>query len=246
MQKIIALILALSIILASCSNGRNPAENEKPIEGNNSYHDRYCVLFWPDLEKRTLISVIEPIGVFSGEKTYEAVIKKLFETPPPDATDILNKNVRLISVSSVQNIVTVNLSSEFATNMYPSEQLIAIMSIVNTMTSFRGIDYVVIKVNGEDFKLGNRPFGPLSRYYTDISTAYYKFMADLALQYDTGPVNETFNCALYFASKDKKHVIPEVRTVNFKDKKYIETIINELSGGPLNDTYLMSTLEYPL
>ena len=123
---------------------------------NNSYHNVKCSIYYADHSMMRLIPIEYDCGYSSTSGAAKKVIKKLI-----DGADSNSKILRVIpankgcmSVKVKDTTAYVDLKKEFIQNKPENRnlELLAIYSVVNSLTSIKGIDTVKFTVEGEDKK----------------------------------------------------------------------------------------------
>ena len=154
---------------------------------------------------------------------------------PNGFRSIIPSDAEILDLNLDNGVLTINFSHEFldVSSKYEEKMLEA---IIYSMTSIKGIDKVVIMVEGEVLnKLPNSGKSipsSLDRSY-GINKVY--------------ELNNTFNIdsyTIYYSSSynDYNYYVPVTKYINNEKQDKVKIIISELSTSPLYETNLMSYL----
>ena len=166
---------------------------------------------------------------FRGSNLIQQAVKELAKGP--DSNELIStlpKDLKVNRVKFAENIITVDLSSEF----YQSENLpLTRASLVNTILELGNAKYVKLLVDGKDAVVSS----DLQRVVPGLLTRYPVKIADIIAQetqtFDN-PATAKINRELFFQDNTGRFLLPEVRTIMVKGGKYAEAIIRELTKGP--------------
>lgn len=207
MKRIFAVIMCVILIsLAGCTNS-----DEKTIDVN---------FYYANSEKTTIEYEESSVTYTSQEEPMRKVIERLLQGPKSSKLqEIIPENTALNEVVTNNNLVIVDFSKEFITENEIDNLLIR-ACVVNTLTSIKGIDNVLILVNGDNLKdeEGNI-LGIIKK--EDI-------VCDEELTKETD-----MYVKLYFAETDYGMLIPEGREITVSQNELTEMkIVKELLKGP--------------
>ena len=135
--------------------------NQKPIgimnqdsflensgENLNSYQETDVVLYFVSKDGEKLVKEERKV-YFDRNVTLETVVvEQLLKGPRESAKPTLSSNVKVVSVTTVDNICYVNLSRDFVQDALPLREEIPIYSIVNSLVDTCGVKKVQIAVEG--------------------------------------------------------------------------------------------------
>lgn len=134
---------------------------------------------------------------------------------------VIANDVDIISVTVENGAVTCDLSRNFLTED-ENKNILSVYAIVKTLCQIDGVKTAKVLSGGQAIVA---PGGKPVDYLSD---------RDINLEDDVESP-EAKDVVLYFASKDKKMLIKEQRTIRITDKQPIEQyIVNELIKGPEN------------
>ncbi len=137
---------------------------------------------------------------------------------------VIGKDVDVSSLAVENGAVTCNFSKDFLTDDQ-NKTILSVYAVVKTLCQVNGVKTVKILAGGHDIIA---PDGTPVDYLSD---------QDINLE-DDSESPEAKDVVLYFASKDKKKLVKEQRTIRITDKQPVERyIINELIKGPENKDY---------
>ena len=166
-------------------------------------------------------------GLIIGGKKSGIITNGFRSIIPPD-TSILDINLE-------NKILTINFSKELLEVSEPEEEKM-IESIIYTLTSIKGIDKVIIKVEGNI--LTNLPHS--RKTLPSVLDKSYGINKD----YELVTINNIDSYTVYYVNKynDNKYYVPVTKYVNKEENDPIKVIIKELSSSPIYETNLMSYL----
>lgn len=164
--------------------------------------------------------------IIGGKKS--GIIPNGFRSIIPPDTSILDINLE-------NKILTINFSKELLEVSEPEEEKM-IESIIYTLTSIKGIDKVIIKVEGNI--LTNLPHS--RKTLPSVLDKSYGINKD----YELVTINNIDSYTVYYVNKynDNKYYVPVTKYVNKEENDPIKVIIKELSSSPIYETNLMSYL----
>lgn len=164
--------------------------------------------------------------IIGGKKS--GIIPNGFRSIIPPDTSILDINLE-------NKILTINFSKELLEVSEPEEEKM-IESIIYTLTSIKGIDKVIIKVEGNI--LTNLPHSRKS-LPSVLDKSY-----GINKNYELVTINNIDSYTVYYVNKynDNKYYVPVTKYVNKEESDPIKVIIKELSSSPIYETNLMSYL----
>lgn len=151
----------------------------------------------------------------------KAALNALLEGPASaDLHKAIPDGTRLLGVNKKDNVAIVDFSEEYNHFGGSVAEIVARVSVVNTLTEFQGIDRVKILVEGKEL-IGpsGEPFGEMERF---------------ALDEKGYPIQgQKKTVTLYFGNSNADKVVPEQREVIVNEGKPIEKVIfEELIKGP--------------
>lgn len=164
--------------------------------------------------------------IIGGKKS--GIIPNGFRSIIPPDTSILDINLE-------NKILTINFSKELLEVSEPEEEKM-IESIIYTLTSIKGIDKVIIKVEGNI--LTNLPHS--RKALPSVLDKSY----GINKNYELVTINNVDSYTVYYVNKynDNKYYVPVTKYVNKEENDPIKVIIKELSSSPIYETNLMSYL----
>ncbi len=164
--------------------------------------------------------------IIGGKKS--GIIPNGFRSIIPPDTSILDINLE-------NKMLTINFSKELL-EVSESEEEKMIESIIYTLTSIKGIDKVIIKVEGN--VLTNLPHS--KKTLPSVLDKSY----GVNKNYELVTINNIDSYTVYYVNKynDNKYYVPVTKYVNKEESDPIKVIIKELSSSPIYETNLMSYL----
>lgn len=142
---------------------------------------------------------------------------------------LLPKDTKLLKLSINDGVATVNMSSHFA-QKDGTQALLLRLSLVNTLCEIKGIDGIVIQVEGKPIvsETTGKEIGVLS-------------LGDIALNTVDANVMEKKTLTLYFPDKNGTGLKVEKRSVEIQNALSLEkTVVSELIKGPSRDNLAAS------
>ena len=139
------------------------------------------------------------------------------------------KDTKLLKLSINDGVATVNMSSHFA-QKDGTQALLLRLSLVNTLCEIKGIDGIVIQVDGKPIvsETTGKEIGVLS-------------LGDIALNTVDANVMEKKTLTLYFPDKNGTGLKVEKRSVEIQNALSLEkTVVSELIKGPSRDNLAAS------
>jgi len=204
---------------------------EKTLMEQAAIKQANIVLYFHDKASNKLISETRQVILLQGEDLPKKAIEELISGPKSEVLDsVLPKETTIIKVEQAENILTVNLSSDF---LRAENLLVARMALVNTLTELEGIKYVKIYIDGQELTSNGREdgtvLGLLTRYPVDVQ----EVLDAESKQTLVSEIRE-MDRELYFRDSQGLYLIPEVRTIFVKNNQIARAIVEELIKGPLN------------
>ena len=222
----IVLTLIISIFGFSFY-GCAPQEPETPEDTNNGNQNQdnqktteTIKLFYGDENNEKMVSEERDITYNKDENKYEITLEELIKGPDDEKLNAnINDDTEVLGTTKQNTDLIVDLSDEFNRFSGSVAEIIAVGSVVNTMTQFENIERVKILIEGEEL------IGP--------SGEPRDFMESFPLD----PRQETTSeITLYFADQNATYVVPEKRTINASEninqENYIKQVVEELIKGP--------------
>ena len=159
-----------------------------------------------------------------------------------DNKDDFNSNLELLAaflafISSfiAFYIVFINLNNnKFDVSEVEEEKMIE--SIIYTLTSIKGIDKIIIKVEGNI--LTNLPHS--KKIIPSVLDRSY----GINKEYELTTINNIDSYTVYYVNKynDSNYYVPVTKYINKEEIEPVKVIIKELSSSPIYETNLMSHL----
>lgn len=166
-------------------------------------------------------------GLTIGGKKSNIIPNGFRSIIPPD-TSILNIELK-------DKILTIDFSKEFL-DVSEVEEEKMIESIIYTLTSIKGIDKIIIKVEGNI--LTNLPHS--KKIIPSVLDRSY----GINKEYELTTINNIDSYTVYYVNKynDSNYYVPVTKYINKEEIEPVKVIIKELSSSPIYETNLMSHL----
>jgi len=213
-RRILLIMLAAIFVLSGCGS---PKKQE-----DASIKQKTAVLYFANSEGNDLIAVDLDVEDVEREELPSLVLQKLLEGPTDDnLKPSVRAGTRVLSVKTEQGLTTVDLSKEFY-NEEKIRDVLALAAIVKSITSIKGIDRVMLMVEGEPLtKANGETYGILKG--TDVV-----FDADALAQDES-------NVTLYFSDLNAEYLVREIRRIKVPRGDSMEKLVlTELINGPQN------------
>ncbi|MBP3371693.1 MAG: GerMN domain-containing protein, partial [Clostridia bacterium] len=233
-KRAMALLLAIVMLCSFAACGKkeeNVAQTEQDalLESQNStvaVPSETLVLYFPGVnDTETLYSERRSVGVSSASSLVDAAINALLAGPRDETLyAIIPSDVRLEMTEQSANLVTVHLSEELL-SLDERQLLLAKISIVNTLTSIPGVEYVTLMCNEKEVTIMGYTSGPEGMFSGTLDEKIQQIEQAVLM----GSQSRTIT--LYFQDGSNDYLLPEVRTVT-DTQDMATTIINELLAGP--------------
>lgn len=166
MKKILALILAFSMIFCVSCKKKEPASvadgelsKDTAEVVYNETEDESIILYYPDKNAISLVGDKRQASEAEA-KDPEFVIKQLIlGTQNPKLENVIPSSTAINSCQVSDGVCIVDVSRDFIEIQGSAAQEMAIYSVVNTLCNLDGIDSVKFLVEGERYPLfGNYDF----------------------------------------------------------------------------------------
>ncbi|MGI6684906.1 MAG: GerMN domain-containing protein [Bacillota bacterium] len=211
------LLLMLLIIISGCANKSPSPQGE---ETKNEKVEK-IKLYFGDANNEKMVTEEREISFASEDDKYKVILEELIKGPEDENLRAnISKNTKVYGTIKQESKLIVNLSKEFNQFGGSVAEIIAVGSVVNTLTELDDLKEVKILVAGEEL-IGPRgePRG---------------FMTSFQVEPDNK--TETSDVTLYFSNKNADKLTGEVRKIaaspegNRED--FIKKVLEELIVGP--------------
>ncbi|EEG78984.1 GerMN domain-containing protein [Dethiobacter alkaliphilus] len=211
-RKIIALIFVLALVAVGCPQQAEP-EPEAVTEN--------VTLYYGSEGNEELVTEEREISYREGEDRYQVVLEELIAGPETEGyTANIPEETEVYGTILQNDSLLVNFSEEFTNFGGSVAEVVAIASVVNTLTQFEEIERVKILAEGEEL------IAP--------SGERRGFMEPFATEITPPAVQQTV--ILYFARPDATAVVPEEREISLPQEaefaQQLELVLEELIAGP--------------
>lgn len=205
MSLLLVIILSLAVFSACNSDGIKIKVFFKHSAKNELREETRTVEAEKDASARTIARL---------------AVNELIKGPKAEGSkSVISKSAKLISLAVNENVATVNMSKHYLEKKGVDE-LILRFAIVNTLCDIKGIDGVVIQVEGNNL----------------VSETTGKEIG--VLRMDDNIVfapEDKLAVTLYFPDKSFEHLSGEVRRIDVQNALSLEKIVvDELFKGPQN------------
>ena len=214
-KKVILAVLAVAIILTvafvSIWSGRNSKNSEKNIN-----------LYFLNEAASSIEQEERKIAYDNADELPGLVLENLLKGPQSKKLRaIAGKNTKVLGTYYNESNLTVDFSKEFLSGD-SAKNMLSVYAMVRTLCQIDKIGGVMVTVEGQQVMAA------------DGSLIGFMSNSDINLESDTY-TTDSKNIVLYFADKNGKSLVKEVRTIKITDTRPIENyIVSELIKGPVN------------
>jgi len=223
-QKVLVLLLLL-LFVTGC-NRPQPMEKNQPIEQTATVK-----LYFATAGNERLQAEERPIKFSNDLEKYQRVIEELIKGPATQGLQqTVNPDTKLYGIIKQNDSLIVDFNQAYNRFGGSVAEIVARLSVVNSLTQFPEINKVKILVEGEEL-IGpsGQPFG---------------FMTEAKLDEDNTPGQAATNkqqlvtrrVVLYFGDQNAEYVVPELRELkvpeDINQADFIRRILDELIRGP--------------
>lgn len=207
MKKIAIFILAVVLIFSN--SGCAPQEKQTEVLSFK--------VFFADRNNEKIVAESRTIKLKQNDNKYEKVMEELIKGPKDKKLKMnIHPKTKILGVEKYNDVAMVNLSKEFTQTNGDIQQMIALMTVTNTLTQFEEINSVKILIDGEEFRSSDG----------QIYGEFREFSID-------GDAANKRSIALYFSGSNADKLIKEMRSIELQaNEKLEERIIRELIKGP--------------
>lgn len=208
---------------------QNESLDEADIMKNSTVQHEVLLFFW-DKENNKLVSENRTLILMNGDSILNKIVEALIKGPNSETLKpIIPEGTKVLNIEQDEDIVTVNLSSEF---LNAEDPLAARVGLVNTLTEQEGVKYIKLYVEGKELTVDGtpegEPLGVLSKYSNNLDE-----VAANEKRIGEQEVVKQINRDLYFGDFRYRYLLPEVRTLSVKNGEIIKAIVDELIKGPV-------------
>lgn len=214
-KRFMILSMVCVLFLSGCSfkTAKQPEVQQNDVQ-------KTAVLYFGDKEGTDLTAVNLEIADKTRDELPRYVMEKLLEGPTdPELSRSVRAGTQLISLAEDQGQVTIDLTKEFY-NEESIYDVLAMAAIVKSLCSIRGIDRVLLTVEGQ----------PLQTE----SGAALGVLKESDVVFDADALSEEeSNITLYFSDLNAEYLVKEIRRIQVPRGESLEKlIVTELIRGP--------------
>jgi len=209
------------------SSRAHDRELEKDLEPDAKVYE--VAVYFLNRTQNTLAFEIRRIPDVSTGVNFIHIIEALSKAPAsPELEAVIPLNTKLLSANHVEDIVTVNLSSDF---LEATDLLIARAALVNTLVDISGIEFVKILVEGKEVTTSGIQEGEVLGVLTRFPNNIDDILAKEGQTAGSGGIR-TLDWELFFQDREGKLLLSEIRKINVLNMEYARAIVEELIKGP--------------
>lgn len=215
------LMITLVFFVASSMLFGCSVEDSSNNADDNTKMTKDIVLIFGDVNYENFVEEESKVTYFKEDNIYKVILEKLIEGPANiDYRSTINNETNVYGTIKQNSDLIVNLSNEFSKFDGSISEIIAVGSIVNTMTGLENIERVKILIEGEEL------IGPSGEPRGFMETIKNNDMIE----------PETKEITLYFGNLDGTAVVAENRTIileiNSNREEFFKRTVEELIIGP--------------
>ena len=209
-------------------------DNEKDkslyLQSQQLQQKKLCLYFYDEKAKQ-LSPEVRSISDWNENELPRSVIRELIRGPRTSRLrPVLPQNVKINNVDDTEDILSVDLSSEFLESTDP---IVARAALVNSLLDLGMFKYVKLYVDGKETTTQNGDndvvlLGLLTQYPNSVPE-----MKAYEAQNAGGKDIHKTNLELFFQDDRGMYLLPEARAIMVAGKKYAEAIVSELIKGPM-------------
>ncbi len=191
---------------------------------------KLCLYFYDD-KANQLSPEVRSISDWNENELLRSVIRELIRGPRTSGLrPVLPQNVEINKVDYTEDILSVDLSSEFLKSADPT---VARAALVNSLLDLGKFKYVKLYVDGKETTTQNGDndvvlLGLLTQYPNSVPE-----MKAYEAQNTEGKDIHKTNLELFFQDDRGMYLLPEARAITVTGRNYAEAIANELIKGPV-------------
>ena len=250
-----AMLIALATLLAGCVPGQStdspdefalPEPSEEPVNmflGERLPSRMTSVpLYYPMSDGAGFSTVAMGIRADSGETLIEAAVKALLNPTGGEESMASIGDAHLLSCEFGCGIATVNLSID-ARNVQNEQELLAqLTAIGNTLLGIEGVRGVNVLIGGQSESFGQLPLGVQTEVIPSVTASYAQLLAEHEHLLSGSGLPVTRHAVLYFPTKGKDWLIPELRDVTFESDDIAGVLIDALTAGPQDESCAVASI----
>jgi hypothetical protein len=239
---LISIVIFGILLLSGCQKPEGSSNGSQPISPNPPEKKAELTLYFLNQEKYALIPEKREV-LQSGQSIEELAVAELIKGPEnKELLPTVPKDTKLLSLSIEDNTAYVNFSKEYDQPRDLNAESLYVLSVVNTLTEFAGIQKVQILVEGDKDAANLSSFylaEPQERNETWIDMPGHTvikpmdprigedFVEGLILKVDRG--NKTIEIEQYIADANDKIISPRVKIAD-------DAVLQLNSNGKTKDT----------
>jgi len=228
LKKILLLALIISLMLCGCATQKT--EGGEILLTRSAYTPRqtspkYVTLYYPSSDGKSLLQASQQIE-YEGSRLYSAVMSALLSGTEEGYVSPFPDGVSCRSIMQLQNILYIDMSWQLA-RVEEAKLLSLVAVLTETFTSFSGISFVNITVEGQQLT------APTAKVPIMLLSRHTGTVESLTSRYGSGDRNkegyvETFYACLYTQDDTKKYILPRAQSVTAQNGDYGSAILASL------------------
>ena len=219
------LIIIFSIILLAITSYGCARENEDDNGDGGNVITENVKLFYADEDNETMVVENVEVTFAKADDKYKIVLEELIKGPKDNnLTSNIPEQTEVNEVNRQGQDLTVDLSEAFNNFEGDTQEMIAVASVVNTMTQFNEVQRVKILVEGEELvDADGNSRGFMVEFPTDLNNM-------------NGEGETTEEVTLYFGNRNADAVVAEKTSMTVNDdmsrSDVLKQVIEKLIQGP--------------
>lgn len=211
------ILLFFLIVFSGCANNSPQGEDTKNEKAEK------VKLYYGDANNEKIVAEERDISFAPGEDKYKVILEELIKGPEDENLRAnISENTKVYGTIKQDSDIIVDFSPEFNQFGGSVAEIIAVGSVVNTLTQLDGINRVKILVAGEEL-MG--PSGEPRGFINSFPT-------------EPGGEAKTAKVILYFSNKNADKLVGEEREIAGSPEEnrvdFTKKVLEELIAGPQN------------
>ena len=243
MKKLFAIIFIFAMLFSACAPKEIPSESaatHEPQATAPAATKDIVVLSYPSADLSKLNRVTFELPVLGNSLAHSAASSLLFGMGAQDYFVPFGGKAAVLSSEVSRNLVKLNIGVDLS-SLTDRELFCSIISLTNTLTELDGIDYVKLKINGDDFKPTGIFSNPLIHQSENLYLLYLKNI-DYLKNGTPDVLESSSKSLLYFTDLSGKFLIAEVRSGYRSGENFAVDLINQLKSGPAASDEMKGTI----
>ncbi len=234
-SKLTALLAIIIALFAGCGLVADtpaplPAPSVQDLTISYDPASDIVILSYPDAELESMNRVTYETIHEGNSLAYTAVYSLLAGKNAEENYIPFTKSASIQTFFVSRNVAILDIRADLSL-MTEREYFCSVISLVNTLTEIEGIEYVKLKINGDDLKPIGIYTNPMIHNSSDLHVLYLQHL-DLLINNNLTQTASSTEYLLYFTDLSGKYMLAEVRSGSMSGQNNAEDLINQLKNGP--------------